>query len=114
MLQLPAGTVELGEAAEAAAVRELHEETGVEARLVSLAGVRDEERDGEARRRWIYLLDAPEGLQDEWPYKCDCGADIRCFWLRFEDAEIVAPQQPWMELAREHFYSRKSGLAANL
>ena len=43
MIQLPAGTIEPQEAPEAAAERELWEETGVRARLVELAGVRDEE-----------------------------------------------------------------------
>jgi 8-oxo-dGTP diphosphatase len=38
---LPGGHIELGETAAAAALRELREETGVEAELVGVAGVRD-------------------------------------------------------------------------
>ena len=104
MLQLPAGTIEPEEAPELAVVRELEEETGVQARPKLLAGVRDEEWEGQARRRWVYVFDAPEGLPDEWPYACDCGQPIRCFWLAFETAEIVTPQQPWLDLARERYF----------
>jgi 8-oxo-dGTP pyrophosphatase MutT (NUDIX family) len=105
MIQLPAGTVEIGETPEAGVVRELSEETSVYVELATLAGVRDEEWEGEARRRWVYLLDAPDGLPDEWPFTCDCGADIRCHWLPFDLAEIVAPQQPWLDMARARFYA---------
>ena len=48
MVQLPAGTVEPGEQPEAAAVRELREETGVRGEVVALAGVLNEEWEGEA------------------------------------------------------------------
>ena len=111
MVQLPAGTIEPGEEPEAAVLRELEEETGVHAPLGSLAGVRDEESQGEARRRYVYVLEAPEGLLDEWPYNCDCGASTRCYWLPLEQAEIYEPQQPWLEMARDHI---RTAQAANL
>ena len=101
MVQLPAGTVEAHEEPEAAVVRELLEETGVEAEVLALAGVLDEVREGEARRRWIYLLAAPTGLPDEWPFHCDCGVATRCYWLPFERGAVMKEQQPWLELARE-------------
>lgn len=105
MVQLPAGTIEPDEAPEVAAARELEEETGIQARPFALAGVRDEEWQGEARRRWVYLFDAPGGLADEWPFKCDCGAPIRCYWLPLEEVALYTPQQPWLETAREHYRS---------
>ena len=105
MIQLPAGTIEQQEEPEVAATRELWEETGVQATLAALAGVRDEEWEGQARRRWVYLFEAPDGLPNEWPFTCDCGAKTRCYWLPFNRAEIVEPQQPWLQMAREHFYS---------
>ena len=100
MLQLPAGTIETGEAPDEAALRELMEETGVAGEIRTLAGVLDEDNNGQSQRRWIYLVDAPEGLPDEWAFVCDCGVPIRCHWLPFEDATIVAAQQPWLDLAR--------------
>jgi 8-oxo-dGTP pyrophosphatase MutT (NUDIX family) len=62
MVQLPAGTIEQDEEPELAAARELREETGVQAALPSLTGVRDEEWEGEARRRWIYLLRCQDAM----------------------------------------------------
>ena len=105
-IQLPAGTIKRNEEPQLAVMRELREETGVEATLAELTGIRDEEWEGEARRRWVYLLEAPDGLPDEWPFSCDCGAPIRCYWLPFESAEIVESQQPWLEIAREHVSGR--------
>lgn len=100
MVQLPAGTIEPDEAPEAAAVRELFEETGVEVLTGALAGIRDEEWEGQARRRWVYLFDAPDNLPDEWPFNCDCGADTRCHWASLA-AQIFEPQQPWLEMAKD-------------
>ncbi len=111
MVQLPAGTIEPNESPEVAVVRELHEETGIHAVVTSFVGVRDEESEGESRRRWVYLFDDLSGVQVEWPYTCDCGAPIRCHWLPLQDAEIVEAQQPWLEMAREHFYSNLTNLA---
>ncbi|MSQ22549.1 MAG: NUDIX domain-containing protein [Dehalococcoidia bacterium] len=100
MIQLPAGTVEPDELPGEAVIRELLEETGVHGQLVALAGVRDEEWEGEERRRWVYLLRTSEELSDEWPSTCDCGVPTRCYWVSFEQAEIVEPQQPWLAMAR--------------
>ena len=105
MIQLPAGTVEQGEAPGAAAIRELFEETGVQAMGPVLGGVMDEVFEGEERIRWVYIVEAPAGLPDEWPSVCDCGKDTRCHWLRFDDAVIVEHQQPWIEAARAFLHA---------
>lgn len=97
--QLPAGTVEPGEAPEAAAVRELIEETGVLGAVEALAGVIDEEFEGEARRRWVYVMRSLEDGLDEWPYECDCGAAVRCAWVPLE-ASVHPGQQAWLDVGR--------------
>ena len=102
-LQLPAGTVEDGETPEAAALRELLEETGVRGQWQRLLGILDETWEGEARRRWVYRFDAPDGLAEEWTWTCDCGAPIRRHWVSLEEAAIAEAQQPWLELARTSF-----------
>ena len=100
MVQLPAGTIEPDELPEDAVVRELQEEAGIHGEIVVLAGLRNEELEGEKRLRWVYVLRAPDGLPDDWPSTCDCGTPTRCHWVPFEQAEIMEAQQPWVDIAR--------------
>lgn len=54
---VPGGALEAGETVEAAAVREVREETDLEVRAVRVADVRDLiERDADGRVRWHYVL----------------------------------------------------------
>lgn len=101
MLQLPAGTIEPGEAPEVAVLRELLEETGVLGEIEAFAGVLDEEFEGQARRRWMYLVRAVGVVPEEWPFTCDCGAPIRCMWVSLDTA-IHPAQQPWLDVARAY------------
>lgn len=60
----PGGSLELGETAEQAAVRETAEETGVRVRALKVADVRDVIlKDPEGRVRWHYVL---FGVLCEW------------------------------------------------
>lgn len=55
---LPGGRIELGETAAAAALRELQEETGIDAELVGFAGYREmifRAKDGAAKRHFVIL-----------------------------------------------------------
>jgi len=54
---VPGGALEAGETVEAAAVREVLEETGLEVRAIRVADVRDLiERDADGQVRWHYVL----------------------------------------------------------
>jgi len=54
---VPGGALEAGETVEAAAVREVLEETGLEVRAIRVADVRDLiELDADGRVRWHYVL----------------------------------------------------------
>lgn len=54
---LPGGLVELGESTEAAAIREVEEECGLQVRLLGIAGVIDRiTRDDQGRVRYHYVL----------------------------------------------------------
>jgi 8-oxo-dGTP pyrophosphatase MutT (NUDIX family) len=101
-LQLPAGTVEEGESFEAAAVRELAEETGLtEVILHGELGYLDEiSEGGNPFHRHLFHFEPQGGVQERWPYPCDCGDEITLFWLPFDTARLDHRQQPWLDLAR--------------
>jgi 8-oxo-dGTP pyrophosphatase MutT (NUDIX family) len=108
MVQLPAGTIEPGEAPEVAVLRELFEETGVTGELEAFAGVLDEKFEAQARRRWVYLVRAVGDVAEEWPFTCDCGAPVRCVWSSI-DAPIHPAQQPWLDVARDWLVAGRAG-----
>ena len=66
--QVPAGTVEGDEAPDVAVVREVYEETGVDARLVRELGVTDAIAPrGEPRRNFFFELETAEP-RDAWEH----------------------------------------------
>ena len=113
MVQFPAGTIEPGEAPENAVIRELMEETGVEGRIVDLAGILDQEWKGVLWHRWIYMIEPIGDVKDEWPYHCDCGVPIQIRWELFETATIHEAQTPWLEIGRSFHHQSSQNSSAN-
>jgi 8-oxo-dGTP pyrophosphatase MutT (NUDIX family) len=94
-LQVPAGTIEQGECSRSAVLREVYEESGLEAvRIVRLLGrylhnaapYRDEVHD-----RHVYHLQPTEPLESTWlhyeHHPSDGGPPIafQFFWMRLDD-----------------------------
>ncbi|ABU82095.1 NUDIX domain-containing protein [Ignicoccus hospitalis] len=97
---LPGGRVECGERVEEAALRELKEETGIEAELVTLVSVySDPNRDPRGHYVSVAFLAAPKGNLE--PKASTDAAEAK--W--FELSEV-----PWEDLAFDHAEILKDAL----
>lgn len=108
-IQVPAGTVDAGETAEAACVRELDEEAGIltngRARMVGVfAYFHPQKR--ERHRRHVFRFDAPDGLPPAWTHVVsgtgnDRGRRLRYFWCDAAVAEstLAASQGAYLPAA---------------
>jgi 8-oxo-dGTP pyrophosphatase MutT (NUDIX family) len=97
-IQVPAGTMEPGEEPEAAALRELCEETGLATFAITRFLARRElfeVRQGreEHHDRWFYQAVATAPLPEEWLGGEDSAVEgwipFRFFWLSRAEAELV-------------------------
>jgi ADP-ribose pyrophosphatase YjhB (NUDIX family) len=105
-IQVPAGTVAPGEAPEAAAWRELLEESGLgpgQVRLARKVAEADEPENG--YRRHVYLFAAREALPDGWSHTVssedeDAGMVFSYFWLPATPAlRLAGAQERYLRLA---------------
>lgn len=94
--QLPKGTVDLGETPAVTAVRELHEETGLQGIVVRqidflVSYVPDDREPALWRNEWhIFLMDCPDAPQGEWdhaPWGSPEEEELlfHCWWQKLGD-----------------------------
>ena len=102
-MQVPAGTVEPGEAIEAALFREIGEETGLaDVQLVRKLAERGEVEWGNVRH--VFHLIAPDGAPDEWTHVVhgkgeDAGLVFEYRWIDLsERVELAGAQHKWLGL----------------
>lgn len=91
--QVPAGTVELNEDLQLAAIRELYEESGVKLAALQLAGsyVFFGIHSGQFQERNIFVSEASEALKDEWIHTVsgkgdDQNLQFKYYWMPIEEA----------------------------
>jgi len=129
-VQIPKGSVEPGESLEAAALRELYEESGIKsARLVTKAGQFERKvgggpkEDGPLENHpWhVFVLTPKENLPDSWEHKAEGsvaerGLKFNYFWhpLASYDTENFHPMfVNVMQMLNDHF-ENKPGLTQKL
>jgi ADP-ribose pyrophosphatase YjhB (NUDIX family) len=112
---LPGGHVDYGETIEVSALRELKEETSVEAKLIGILGVySDPKRDPRGQRvdtvfiaDWIY--GEPVGSDDAQSAEWILESELRNlkFPMAFDHAEILRDYFKWKDSPTETFWSSK-------
>ncbi len=97
-LQVPAGTVEEGEAPDAAVIREVSEESGLTSvRLVSLVGTYRHVPEGQkcaVHERYVYHLEFTGKTPSRWThiesFRSDGGPPVsfRFYWMKLNDPDL--------------------------
>jgi ADP-ribose pyrophosphatase YjhB (NUDIX family) len=112
---LPGGHVEYGETVEEAALRELKEETSIDAKLVGILGVfSDPKRDPRGQRiTTVFVADwaggEPVGADDARSAEWFNESDLRnpAFQLAFDHALVLRDYFKWRDSRLETFWSSK-------
>lgn len=99
-VQVPAGSIEAGESPEAAAIRELFEETGRRGVLVRGIGTQKYDlrpmRDEIAERHYFHLRMENVDLAERWtagemnPSHGETNASWTCWWMPIVEAHVLA------------------------
>lgn len=101
-IQAPAGTIRIGETPEAAAVRELEEETGYTGfSIVRFLGASDYDITPyrfEQQRRFFFLADPPRDLPERWVSTEDQDGrappvQLEFFWIPLQQAHVLQAGQ---------------------
>ena len=97
-LQVPAGTIEEGEAPDSAVIREVSEESGLtSARVVSLVGMYRHVPEGQKcalHERYVYHLEFTGETPSHWNHVESCRSDggppvsFRFYWIKLNDPDL--------------------------
>ena len=101
-IQVPAGSIKEGEEAEAAALRELQEETGYSGfKILSFLGTAKYDRSPEipeVHERYFFLAEPIEELPERWPSQEDHDGKgppthFECFWIPVARGHVLQAGQ---------------------
>ncbi len=95
-IQVPAGTIESGESPEAAAVRELQEETGYSCfKIMTKLGMQEYDMTPyrrEIQERHFFLAEPTEDLPKRWG-SSEGSISFECFWIPLESSHVLQSGQ---------------------
>lgn len=95
-IQVPAGTIEPNESPEAAAIRELQEETGYSCfKILTKLGIQEYDMTPyrrEIQERHFFLAEPTESLPERWVSN-EGSINFECFWIPLESSHVLQSGQ---------------------